>query len=121
MENENSAVAGPEISTEFIKAILTEDEIRELGLEMAKKFSEVELLDSQKSATAADFTSRIKAKNLEINSASRKIQDGFEMRYEDCEVVHDFELRLVQYFYRGEKVKDRKMTDDEIQAKIPGM
>jgi len=70
-------------SREFIEVKLTESEIKELRLTMAKNVLELKILESQKSATAADFTSRIKSKNIEINSASRKIQDGFEMRYED--------------------------------------
>jgi len=108
-----------ETSREFIEVKLNEDEIKELGLTMAKNVSELENLESQKSATAADFTSRIKAKNIEINSASRKIQDGFEMRYEDCNVENDFKAQMVTFFFGGKLVKDRKMTQDEIQMELP--
>lgn len=108
-----------ETSNEFIEVKFTGEEITDIGMSMAKKVTELERLESQKSAAAADFTSRIKQKIIEINEASRKIQDGFEMRYEDCDVVMNHENHRVYFYFRDERVKDRKMTPDEIQMPLP--
>ena len=110
-----------ETSREFIQVNLSDDEIQNLGLEMAKMVSEVETLESQKSATTADFTAKIKAKTIEITSASRKIQDGYEMRYEDCDFVDNHITNTRYFMFNGEKVSERKMTQDEIQMGLPGV
>lgn len=110
-----------EFSKEFIEVKFTEEEIKDIGMQMAKKTTELEKVESQKSSSAAEFTSRIKQKRLELGEASRKIQDGYEMRYEDCEVSRDVESKMVRFYFNDELVKERRMTPDEIQMSLPGV
>ena len=106
----------------LIKVDFTQDELLELGIKLTDLIRLVKTCESQKPAAAADFTSRIKQTNLLIDEAMQKIDDGFEMRYEDCLVEHDHNLNMVRYVFEhnGQRIiiEQRKMTGDEKQIGI---
>lgn len=114
-----------ETSIELVEMKFTPDEKIELGLKVAEQIRTLKRVESQKKSAVADFTAREKSANLELDELSRKIEDGFEMRREECEVQYDDELKMVHFVIYQDGVplvvKQRKMTPDEVQRKIPGV
>ena len=103
----------------LIKVEFTESELLELGRELSDHLSQLKNLENQKSVAAADFTSRIKHKNLSIDETMQKIDNGFEVRQEECLVEYDHALNMVHYIFKNDGkriiVEQRKMTHDERQ------
>ena len=114
-----------ETSMELVEMKYTPDEKIALGLKVAEQIRTLKRIESQKKSATADFTAREKSASLELDELSRKIEDGFEMRREECEVQYDNELKRVDFVIYQDGVplvvKQRKMTPDEIQRTIPGM
>jgi hypothetical protein len=109
----------PEYIKKLIKVDFTQDELLELGMKLTDLIRLVKLCESQKTAAAADFTNRIKQTNLLIDEAMQKIDDGWEMRHEQCLVEYDHTHNIVYYIFEhnGQRiiVEQRKMTADEKQ------
>ena len=114
-----------ETSYELVEMKFTPDEKIEFGLKVAEQIRTLKRIESQKKSAVADFTARQKAAELELDALSRKIEDGFEMRREECEVQYDDNLKMVHFVIDQDGVplivKQRKMTPDEIQRTLPGM
>ncbi len=112
-------------SLELVKMDFTDNEKIELGLKVAEQVRRLKSVERQKKSAVADFKASEEAANLEIDELTRKIDDGFEMRREECEVQHDNKLKMVHFVLEVSGVpvivKQRKMSPDEIQLEIPGM
>ena len=114
-----------EYSLELVKIEFTPEEKIELGLKVAEQVRTLKSIESQKKSAMADFTAREKQANLEIDELARKIDDGFEMRRENCIVQYDDATHVVHFILehdeRGVIIKQRKMTPSEMQRSIPGI
>lgn len=114
-----------ETSLELVEMKFTPDEKIELGLKVAEQIRTLKRIESQKKSASADFLAREKSANLELDELSRKIEDGFEMRREECEVQYDNDQKRVSFVIYIDNiavvVKQRKMTPDEIQRTLPGI
>ncbi len=112
-------------SLELVKMDFTDNEKIELGLKVAGQVRRLKSIERQKKSAVADFKASEEAANLEIDELTRKIDDGFEMRREECEVQHDNKLKMVHFVLEVGGVpvivKQRKMSPDEIQLGIPGV
>ncbi len=114
-----------ETSLELVEMKFTPDEKIELGLKVSGIIRNLKKIDREKKSASADFAAREKSENLELDELTRKIEDGFEMRREECEVQQDNDLKMIHFVMHmddGSKliVKQRKMTPDEIQMSLPG-
>ena len=114
-----------ETSFELVEMKFTPDEKIELGLKVAEQIRTLKVIERQKKSAVADFKAREESANLELDELSRKIEDGFEMRREECEVQYDNDQKRVSFVIYIDNiavvVKQRKMTPDEIQMSIPGV
>ncbi len=112
-------------SLELVEMDFTDDEKIALGLKVAEQVKRLKSIERQKKSAVADFKASEEAANLEIDELTRKIDDGFEMRREECEVQHDNKLKMVHFVLEVGGVpiiiKQRKMSPDEIQLGIPGV
>ncbi len=112
-------------SLELVKMDFTDNEKIALGLKVAEQVKRLKSIERQKKSAVADFKASEEAANLEIDELTRKIDDGFEMRREECEVQHDNKLKMVHFVLFIDDipviVKQRKMSPDEIQLGIPGV
>ena len=112
-----------EYSLELVKIDFTPEEKIELGLQVAEQIQELRVIDSQKKSAAADFTAREKQVNLEMSKNARKLEDGFEMRRENCIVRYDDATHMVHFILEHDDialvVKQRKMTPSEMQRTLP--
>ena len=109
-----------EKTKEYLKCELTEEEIKELGAGLARKYSEITDLEDQKKALASDFKSQIDSATALASTMARKIQNGYEFRNVDCEIRKDYidtTVRLIR-LDTGEIVKERPMEPNELQGKL---
>lgn len=114
-----------EYSMELVKMEFKPEEKIELGLKVSEVIRSIKKIDQEKKSANAEFTAQEKSANLELDELTRKIEDGFEMRREECEVQYDNDLKRVHFVLMQNGVpvivKQRKMTPDEIQMSLPGL
>lgn len=106
--------------TQHLKCELTEDEIKEYGAELARKYSEITDLEDQKKSITSDFKARIDAANSDAGILARKIQNGYEFRDVFCEIQYIDDEKVVQTVRQdtGEIIKTRPMTPEEMQRDL---
>ena len=112
-----------EYSLELVKIDFTPEEKIDLGLKVAEQVQELKIIDRQKKSAAASFTAREKQANLEIDELARKLEDGFEMKRENCVVQYDDATNMVHFILEHDEsgfiIKQRKMTPSEMQRTLP--
>jgi hypothetical protein len=69
-----------QFTQEYIKHKFTEDEKREIAIEMAQKVSELQRTEGSIKAIKSDYKSRIDGVQANINHAATKLNNGYEMR-----------------------------------------
>ena len=125
VRTEEGESEGPVYSMELVQINFTKDEKIELGKEVADLLRRLKNIESQKKSATADFAAREKQTALEIDDLSRKIEDGFEMRRENCIVQYDDPTHMVHFIQEhdtsGVIIKQRKMTPNELQRALPGV
>ena len=109
-----------EYSNEYVKYSFSEDEKKEIAIEMARKITELEQLEKDKGAMAAEFKGKIDLAKAQAGGAATKLNNGYEMRQIKCEVVPDFALKIWKYVRTdtNEIAKERRMTSDDLQMQL---
>ena len=112
--------AEKEYSNEFCKYVLSDDEKKDIALTMAQKVSEVNQAEADKKSVTSDFASRINGLTAEVNRSAILLTNGYEMRNIQCEVLYDFEKKVIRYIRtdNNEEAKTRKMTSDDLQMSL---
>jgi len=115
-EKKPTKVTSTEIR-EYLKYFFTEDEIRNLGKEMAQATIQANEAEEQKKAAMAEFKDKIEKHLLVARQASRFISNGYEMRNIDCIKRIDYANETVTITRKdtGEVVEERKIHDSERQ------
>jgi len=105
---------------EYVKYQFSEDELKDLSNSMARKVSEKNEVEDQKKSVNSDFKAKIDGADAEINGLARKVQDKYEMRYMECEIIIDHKKKKVmsERLDTKEIVRERDMTEDELQQKL---
>ena len=108
---------------EYLRHNLTDEEKALLSIDMARAIEDLHGAEDELKAIKSDFKSRIDGYQSNINTAARKVSSGYEMRYVECEKVPMVESRTwtIYRLDTGEKVKDVRMTQEDLQAVLPGM
>jgi hypothetical protein len=107
------------MKTEFVTARydLTDEEKREMGMDVAEALAEAEELKAQLDAVKKDFNSRIKTAELRASNVAGKLRSGYEMREFECVKHVDPETRMVEYIgiHTGEVLKRRPAEQADLQ------
>ena len=105
---------------ETLKVMLTDDEIRELGIQSARLGSLVRQEEADLTAVKSQFKAKIDKLNAERTEVDNRINAGWEMRSIECESVYDYQNHSVTMTRTdtGEIVRSRNMTADEIQRTL---
>jgi len=108
------------VGTEYLKCVLTNDQVREYGIELARKNSENESLDAQKKSFDAQIGASIKKVLLDIVGLSQKIQNGYEFLQVEVEERRDYDDKIIETVRldTGEVIRTRDMTQDDLQDKL---
>ena len=102
-------------------------ELVDLSRELGRTCNDINTLESEKSAVAKDFGSRIETKEIRRDSLVDKVTSGYEMRPTECVVVLDPKNRSKDYFRTepdgtpGEFVERREMTAADFQLPLPAV
>ena len=107
-------------TTEYLRYHFNEEEKKDLAREMAQNVIKTRDLEENKKAVTSQFASQINEAVASSNMAAQKLESGFEMRTIECEEVFDYDRNTVETWRldTGEKVKDRTMTQAELQREM---
>ena len=105
---------------EYLKYSFTEEELKNLAMEMANSTIQANEAEEQKKAAMASFKDKIEGHLLTSRTASRFISNGYEMRNIDCIKVIDYKEDLVTITRKdtGEEVESRRIKDSERQMTL---
>lgn len=105
------------VGKESLKCVLTDDEVREYGIALARATSTITDLESQKKAFNDQIKADISKAEGDANILSQKIQNGYEFRTIDVETVLGYESGIVFTIRMdtGEEIRSRSMTPEERQ------
>lgn len=105
---------------EYLKYSFSEEELKNLAMEMANSTIQANDAEEQKKAAMASFKDKIEGHLLSARTASRFISNGYEMRNIDCIKVIDYKEDLVTITRKdtGEEVENRKIKDSERQMTL---
>ena len=104
-------------TTEYCKHVFTEDEKREIATDMAQEVSNLQQIEDAKKAVMSDYKSQIDGLQAKINNAATKINNGYEIRSTECEIIPDWDEKIWQTtrIDTGEIIKTREMTNSDLQ------
>jgi hypothetical protein len=103
---------------ESIKHFLSDTETLELSRESAKTHQELEALQNEKDRVMSDLKAQIQAKENTISDYNRRINNGYEHRYLDCELRYHVPSKGMKTLFRmdtGAEVRSTKMDTFELQ------
>jgi hypothetical protein len=94
---------------------LSEDEIAEKSKQLAETLRALEAKEQEKKSVTSQFTADINGLKEEIYGLKNVVLDGKESAYFDCEVETDYKRQIKSFFYRGQKIGFRPLSEDERQ------
>lgn len=109
-----------EFSNEYIKHHFTEDEKREIAIEMAEKVTQLKKAEDDLKAVKSEFKSKIDGFQANVNFAAPQLTNGYEMRTIECERVPEWDRKVWLYTAvdTGVVVKESDMTADDLQMQF---
>lgn len=112
----------PTTEQEMLKHEFTDEELRDLASALAKDTQDLDERRGEKKQVVKDYDSQIAAKESAIAVASRKYNNGYEIRGVKCETTfHDPEQgqATTTRMDTGEIVRVREMEQYETQEELP--
>jgi len=108
------------MATEFLKCVLTEEEIKSAGMELALSNSKVDDLEAQKKSFNDQIKADITMCESQIQKYSRMIQNGYEYRNVEVTEEVDQKGQVVNIFRTdtGEFVRSRPLKNGDVQEKM---
>jgi hypothetical protein len=110
------------IQQEYLKYQFTELELKEKATQLARECREMEEVENEKKQINSDLKSKLDGHQAKISNLSNNINNGYEYRYIDCEVVLNKPIDGEKQIIRkdtGELVKQEAMTPSELQEELP--
>lgn len=104
----------------FVKYTFNEDEIKDLGSNLAKAFSDHTEAEARLKSVSTQIKSEITALEGMMGSMAEKIRSGYEHRDVECKREFDYRLGTVTItrIDTGEVVEERPMDSEETQRKL---
>jgi hypothetical protein len=109
-------------TTQLLRVVLTDEEIREKSRALADKATELNQLEEDKKRASSHFGAEVKAARGEITRLSQFITSGYELREVRCEVWYHKPKPGQKTTIRtdtGETVNIQTMTSMEMQMRLP--
>jgi phosphoribosylaminoimidazole (AIR) synthetase len=103
-----------------LKYYFTEEEMRDLMMEMAKTNIHRNDLEDTLKKVGADYRAKIQEDEGVINKNARLINNGFEYRRTEAYKLLDYGVGIVSIFRKdnGILIEERPMTDSEKQVPL---
>jgi hypothetical protein len=115
----------PVIETIHAKHVFSQEELLGLSRELGRTCSEINSLESQKSAVGKDFAARIETQEIKRDGLIDNVTSGYAMVPTECVVIMDAKNRSKDYFKIGKDgialdfVERREMTQADFQLALP--
>ncbi len=109
-------------TSEYLKYTFTEEETKSFARELARENTAAAEVEEQKKAVMASFTEKLTASKSKISMLSRYINNGYDYRTIDCEIIMDNPFAGFKTIVRldtGEEVKTLPMMQSEMQTELP--
>jgi hypothetical protein len=106
---------------EYLKYQFSVEETRENAKRLARKNQELAELELKKKQLAADIKAEIDNANADAAKLARWVNDEYDFRMVDCEVMLDSPAAGLKTVYRldtAEVVKQEKMSTEEMQQSL---
>jgi hypothetical protein len=106
---------------EYLKYQFSVEETRENAKRLARKNQELAELELKKKQLAADIKAEIDNANADAAKLARWVNDEYDFRMVDCEVMLDSPTAGLKTVYRldtAEVVKQEKMSTEEMQQSL---
>lgn len=105
----------------LLKVALTPEEERFFGKESARYRQELALANDQLDEIKGQFKGKIEGYEKEQNRIMVLLNNGYEYRDVECEIIEDFKALTIQVtrLDTGEVVEDRPMNEAERQQNLP--
>lgn len=94
-------------------------EFAEKGKTAAGLSKEIAGIEAEFEEVKDTFKARIKDREAKRDDLLAVINAGEEKREVESTMVMDYDAGKVRYFFEGEMIEERKMTDDERQLQMP--
>jgi len=110
----------PETEKVMCKYQFNEVEKQEIASEMAQNVAELNQAEDDKKAIMSDLKSKIDGISAHVNGAATKLNNGYEMRYIECEIDRGFKKKIITWKRVDSKeiAKTKNMTSDDIQMEL---
>jgi hypothetical protein len=107
-------------TTESLKCILTDDEIRRYGIAQARANAEIATAEEELQSVKSQYKSRIDGATATRNDMAKRINNGYEFRPVECQERWDYGANIITVMRTDtfETVSRRTMTRDEMQRKL---
>ncbi|HEA67978.1 MAG TPA: hypothetical protein ENI07_14325 [Desulfobacterales bacterium] len=107
-------------SNEYVKHLFSDDEKKEIAIDLAQKVAELKQKEDDKKAILSELKSKIDSLTAMLNVAAVKLNNGYEMTTVKCKLNPDWKAKtwIINRADNGEFVKERKMTPDELQMRL---
>jgi len=109
-----------EIKRMDIKYLFTEEELKGIAEETAKRVLERDSLEDEKKDVVSTYTAQIKSANADISRLSTEYRQGWKNKIHECYEIFDYEQKIV-HVCRADTdaiVGNRIMTSDEFQDEV---
>jgi len=107
-------------SARNLKHYFTEDEKQIIGADLAKSTQTKMSLEDDKKAVVDQYKSKISSAEFDIKEFAKQLNQGYEFRDIECEVISDFVLGKISFkrLDTGEIVDTRDMLPYELQMEL---
>lgn len=110
----------PEIIKRWLKVYLKPEQRETLASKMSADIMALTTTREELASIRDQYKSKITALEGEISAAARLLHAGFEMGNVECQVVRDYDFKIVNVVRMDtwETVESRRMTPDEMQRHL---
>jgi len=106
--------------TQLLKVVLSNDEVSNLGRQLAEQHKKRELIAAEKKEALGTFTGQLAACDTQLQRLSDAVNQGSEMRHIMCKVEKDYDKGMVTTTRLDTKklVEKRKLSEEEQQMHL---
>lgn len=103
---------------QFLKCVLTEEEVAQAAGELAREVENLKELEEALGSIKAEFKGKTEKAEANISIKARLVRDKHEYRNVECDVTYDYSACDVTVTRKdtGEIIETRKMTYNERQT-----
>lgn len=118
VDTKKQAKTVTKLQQEYLKCVLTEEEVAQAANELAREVASLKELDEALISIKSEFKGKMEKSEANISVKARLVRDKHEYRNVECDVIYNYTDCTVTITRKdtGEAVETRKMTFAEKQT-----